>query len=244
MVTICCTVIKASHNSESKELSNIESISSSLSTKTIWRLGALSFVVGSCINFASFAFAAQSLLAALGGVQFISNVFFSRFILNERLTSKVIFATCLIIIGLTCAVNYSNHANTSYTREQLLNLYDAEYRIFLLIFTSILVSFEVIYVIYTFREAQDKPLVGSQLIRPILYAFVSATIGTQSVLQSKCLAELIKVTVVNGENQFLDWPLYAILGVLVTGLSFWLYRLNNALKLFDGILIIPLLQVS
>jgi len=38
----------------------------SVASKRIWRLGMTIFVIGSLVNFASFAFAAQTLLAALG----------------------------------------------------------------------------------------------------------------------------------------------------------------------------------
>jgi hypothetical protein len=74
------------------------------------------------------------------------------------------------------------------------------------------------------------------------YAFVSAVVGTQSVLQSKCLAELLKVSI-SGDNQFDTWFLYVDLLAFLAGLSFWLYRMNMALKMFDGLIIIPLLQV-
>ena len=71
---------------------------------------------------------------------------------------------------------------------------------------------------------------------------MSAIVGTQSVLQSKCLAELLKATF-EGDNQFTHWFLYVILLGFLAGLSFWLYRMNAALKKFDGLIIIPLLQV-
>lgn len=47
-------------------------------TKALWYLGAFLLVAGSLVNFASFGFAPQSLLASLGSVQFISNVIFGK----------------------------------------------------------------------------------------------------------------------------------------------------------------------
>ena len=44
----------------------------------IWYVGTFFFVAGSLLNFVSFSFAAQSLLAALGSAQFISNVIFGK----------------------------------------------------------------------------------------------------------------------------------------------------------------------
>ena len=82
---------------------------------------------------------------------------------------------------------------------------------------------------------------GNGIVRPVTYSLVSALIGTQSVLQSKCFAELVKSTV-NGENQFKYFFTYFVIVNFVCGLSFWLYRMNAALKMFDGLIIIPLLQ--
>lgn len=47
-------------------------------TKALWYIGAFLLVAGSLVNFASFGFAPQSLLASLGSVQFISNVIFGK----------------------------------------------------------------------------------------------------------------------------------------------------------------------
>jgi hypothetical protein len=83
---------------------------------------------------------------------------------------------------------------------------------------------------------------GNGIVRPVTYSLVSALVGTQSVLQSKCFAELVKATI-NGDNQFNQVFVYFVIVNFVCGLSFWLYRMNMALKMFDGLIIIPLLQV-
>ena len=44
----------------------------------IWYCGSIFFVIGNIFNFISFSFAPQSLLAALGSAQFVSNVFFGK----------------------------------------------------------------------------------------------------------------------------------------------------------------------
>lgn len=50
----------------------------------VWLAGILLFSNGNLLNFASFAFAAQSLLSALGTVQFISNILFGRYVNKEQ----------------------------------------------------------------------------------------------------------------------------------------------------------------
>jgi len=49
------------------------------------------FVSGTVLNFVSFGFAAQSLLSALGAVQFLSNVVFARFVLKAEVTRRCRF---------------------------------------------------------------------------------------------------------------------------------------------------------
>ncbi|KAF8390779.1 hypothetical protein HHK36_025307 [Tetracentron sinense] len=53
-----------------------------------WRVGILFFALGNCLNFISFGYAAQSLLAALGSIQFVSNIAFAYFVLNKMVTVK------------------------------------------------------------------------------------------------------------------------------------------------------------
>lgn len=67
-----------------------------------WQAGIALFAGGNVFNFVSFGFAAQSLLAALGSVQFVSNVVFARLVLKEAVTWRVLGATALIVAGEGC----------------------------------------------------------------------------------------------------------------------------------------------
>jgi hypothetical protein len=252
-------LMKSAHNIVTKQESTASAIASSgkhiavpqkkqddeahgCTTEFIWNMGMFAFVFGSIVNFASFAFAAQSLLACLGTVQFVSNVFFAKFVLKETLTPRIIFATAVIISGLTVAILCSNHTTQTYSTADLRDLYTARYGVFMLFVVSLLLILQAVYMYYVNNEEQGKVLPGHKLVVPCCYALVSAIVGTQSVLQSKCLAELLKATI-EGDNQFTHWFLYVILLGFLAGLSFWLYRMNAALKKFDGLIIIPLLQV-
>ena len=67
----------------------------------VWAIGSSMFVVGNILNFASFGFAAQSLLSALGAIQFVSNVVFARFVLGEPVTWFTLIATAIIVVCWT-----------------------------------------------------------------------------------------------------------------------------------------------
>ena len=55
----------------------------------VWVAGTEIFVTGSLLNFAAFAFAPQSILAALEGIQFVTNVLFGRCILGSTITNTM-----------------------------------------------------------------------------------------------------------------------------------------------------------
>lgn len=207
-----------------------------------WVRGAMVFGFGSAMTFGSFAFASQSLLASLGTLQFISNVVFSRFVLLEPLSWRVVAATLLIVAGVVLTASFSNHSSDTYSVQDLLALYDSSYVFFLEMLGLTLLLQLSIYVIYTNREASRAPLPLSSAVRPITFASVAATIGSQSVLQSKCIAEIIRSSSL-GDTQESQWFVAVITGVFLSGLVVWLLCLNEALKLFEGAVIIPLLQV-
>jgi hypothetical protein len=90
-----------------------------------WRAGALVFGLGNVLNFVSFGFAAQSLLAAIGSAQFVSNAVFSRVVLGERPARPTAsyLATGVIVAGCCLLVAFGSHASRSYTVPELLACY-------------------------------------------------------------------------------------------------------------------------
>jgi drug/metabolite transporter (DMT)-like permease len=79
-----------------------------------WITGFSLFAFGTGMSFGAFKFAAQSLLAGLGSVQFLSQVFFSRFILHERVESYAYFGVALIIVGCVFLVIFGAHETKNY----------------------------------------------------------------------------------------------------------------------------------
>jgi len=74
-------------------------ISSSPHTSTTWLISTCIFVSGSLLNFTSYAFAAQSMLASLESMQFVTNLMFGKFMLGANVTRTMLIGTCLTVIG-------------------------------------------------------------------------------------------------------------------------------------------------
>jgi hypothetical protein len=70
----------------------------------VWVCGTVVFVSGSLLNFTAFAFAPQSILASLEGIQFVTNVCFGRWVLGYNVTRLMCAGTAITIVGVVATV--------------------------------------------------------------------------------------------------------------------------------------------
>ncbi|GMH45330.1 hypothetical protein BSKO_13287 [Bryopsis sp. KO-2023] len=212
-----------------------------------WQIGVFLFIVGNVANFISFGYAAQSLLAALGSVQFISNVLFASLVLKEKVTKGVVLATLCIVTGCVTLVSFGSHESKQFTVEELMNLYRRPVYISYIFFMGITVV--VTYGVYRIGKTKMNKVGLSGLgpfwnrLLPVSYALFSGLLGTQSVLFSKTLSTLLRVTF-GGNSQLDSWFTWIIILTFLFTSTFWVTRLNKALKLFPALIIVPTMQIS
>ncbi|KAJ8773081.1 hypothetical protein K2173_028258 [Erythroxylum novogranatense] len=211
-----------------------------------WRIGVLFFFLGNCLNFISFGYAAQSLLAALGSIQFVSNIAFAYFVLNKMITIKVLIATAFIVLGNIFLVAFGNHQSPVYTPEQLAEKYN---NITFLLYCMVLIIVVALHH-YIYRRGELLIVISGQEIRPYWhmmlpfpYAVVSGAIGSFSVLFAKSLSNLLRLAMYSG-YQLQGWFTYSVLLLFLSTAGFWMTRLNEGLSLFDAILIVPMFQIA
>ncbi|KAK1601804.1 hypothetical protein QYE76_022622 [Lolium multiflorum] len=211
-----------------------------------WRIGILFFAVGNCLNFMSFAYAAQSLLAALGSIQFVSNIAFAYVVLNKTITVKVMVATAFIVFGNVFLVSFGNHQSPVYTPEQLI----AKYSNLVFVLYCMSLVFVVAFNQYLYRSGEtilsdNAKNTGAywRTLLPFSYAIVSGAIGSCSVLFAKSLSNMLRLTM-SSKYQFHSWFTYSILLLFLCTAGFWMARLNEGLSLFDAILIVPMFQIA
>ena len=208
-----------------------------------WLIGTIIFVTGSLLNFASYAFAAQSLLASLESVQFVTNLLFGKFLLGAHVDQTMMAGTCLTVTGTVMAVQFSSKETLELDTEDMKALYiNPAYLIYLGVMCFSLVILQVVYIKLKERQDKNKAVKHSEIIMPCVYAVSSALVGTQSVVQAKVLAELLAVQSSGAENIFQSWFTYVTLVAWIITAGIWLKRLNDALKTFNPLFIIPLLQ--
>lgn len=191
-------------------------------------------------------FAAQSLLAALGSIQFVTNIFFAAAINKEPITTRAIVATCIIIIGNVFIVIFGSKSTENYNLDELKSLalepLFLGYMLFILIFVSILQAI-FWYFEYKIKEFPSEDQAPEYMVKyqPFAYATVSAIIGTNTIIFGKICAGLLN-SAFQGEDVFASVWTYGIILAFVVTMIFWLYRMNNALRMYDAMFIIPVLQ--
>lgn len=210
-----------------------------------WIIGTAIFVSGSLINFASYAFAAQSLLASLQSIQFVSNLILGKCLLKARITNRMLIGTAFTVIGTSIAVQFSSKAVLVLTIDDMVDLYrNPAYITYLVLVLIFSVALHIYY-----KKSQKKIKEGNQhkytmILVPLSYSLSSALIGTQSVVNAKILAELLAAQSTGTENVFMSTFTYISILFWFSSAFIWLKRLNYAIGTFSPILIIPLLQCS
>ncbi|URE44977.1 hypothetical protein MUK42_14947 [Musa troglodytarum] len=244
-------LLKLGHDQREKHyMPSCDGTNSKVTVKSIihfqtWRIGILLFVFGNCLNFVSFAYAAQSLLAALGSIQFVSNIAFAYFVLSKTVSVKVMVATTFIVFGNIFLVSFGNHQSPVYTPEELIAKYSS--LVFLLYCLTLLLIVGVNQYFYRTGEAylsvSDPESPYRRTLLPFSYATVSGAVGSCSVLFAKSLSNMLRLTM-SSNYQFHTWFTYCMLLLFFSTAGFWMARLNEGLSLFDAILIVPMFQIA
>jgi drug/metabolite transporter superfamily protein YnfA len=193
------------------------------------------FVVANLANFASFAFAAQSLLAALGSIQFVSNVAFARLVNKERITPHTVVGTLIIVAGCVTLVLFGPHDSPSYTVDELMALYgNAAYISYLCVGAAVVIGSYIAY--WWIKRRRQTRVLG-------LYVLFSAIVGTQSVLYGKSLSLLFRASLA-GTNVVKSWYSWACLLAFLVAAFYWVRRFNKGLRYFDVMRAMPAMQVG
>lgn len=214
-------------------------------------IGTVIFVVGNLVTFASFAFAPQSLLAGLESVQFLSNILFVKYMHKQEITQRMILATFGIFIGCILVVVFAEHTSELFTSDDMINLYKTNtgYHAYLVVAFVLWVANTLCYRYYyhircTHMPASERKLLyGHTFIEQFTYSTAAAIGGAQAVLNSKCMAILLKVSSTGEKNEFKFWWLWFILSTWILLVVYWVNRIDTGLKYYDPQFIIPVLQV-
>mmetsp|Transcript_2055 Transcript_2055/g.5490 ORF Transcript_2055/g.5490 Transcript_2055/m.5490 type:complete len:426 (-) Transcript_2055:1998-3275(-) len=222
-----------------------------------WLLGFAVFVSGTLLNFGAFKFAAQSLLAGLSSVQFISQVVFSKVVLHEDIAIVAYFGVVVVVGGCVCLVVFGQHHAKNYGPEELAALFGrAPYVSYMLGAAAISCFSWVAYTNIKQSVARSRNVaqfshsllnMRQRQTLAVLFAIRAGIWGSQSVVLAKALSmllsQLLNPAPEHG-NPLKTYETYFIILGFAAAATFWMLRLNHALKLFDALYMIPMMQLS
>eukprot|EP01035_Chromulina_nebulosa_P002345 gene2345-3169_t len=130
-------------------------------------LGTVIFVLGNILTFGSFGFGAQSLLASLESIQFVSNLFFAKYVHNSVVSLRMIIATLSIVGGNIMVVIFASHSAVLFTSNQMMNLYAKN-------------TIYHVYLVVAFLMYVGTTYTYLSFVEPFCYACSSSIIGTQA----------------------------------------------------------------
>jgi len=147
-INIGMNLIKMGQSAEDsdKEVHRRRKASPSKTGPATLLLGWVLFILGNGINFTALSMAPQTLLASLGGLQFIANLIFLGCYLGEPVTIRNLYGTFLVILGNTIIIyGYSPKRSGAYTVAELYTFFmSREYKIYTGASLSFFVSFQTI----------------------------------------------------------------------------------------------------
>ena len=207
-------------------------------------IGTVVFVTGSLINFAAFALAAASVLAPLEAVQFITNLIFGKLVHGHKITRKMKVASVFTAVGTCIAVGFGPMTVYTFDLDDLKCFWrDRIWIGYEVVALSLAAALLLWWHFANGALEAERPWKHSLTLLPVCYAVSSALVGTQSVVQAKCLSEIVSLLFA-GEPAHEAWFTWFAVGLFLVTVGFWLYRLNDALSKYDTLFIIPLMQAS
>ncbi|CEP01601.1 EamA domain-containing protein [Plasmodiophora brassicae] len=89
----------------------------------LWVSGITLVILGAIADFFALAFAPQVVIAPLGSVTLIANVFFAPLLLEETINRREVLAVSIIIIGSVISVWFASHDDKLFGLDELFELY-------------------------------------------------------------------------------------------------------------------------
>jgi len=209
----------------------------------IWITGLVLVVLASILDFIALGFATQTVIAPLGSLTLVANMLFAPIIVGEVVQSSDILSTISIIFGTALSVGFASHQDP----ERLLPELFALFVTWRFLGYAIVIIITIIGMWGTITIIEKNHTNNSEPLRRFLYASLAGTIGAQNVLFAKCLAELMINWVSNSESLdsksiFLYYQTYFMVFCLAASIFWQVKWLNDGLRQFDALYIVPVFQ--
>jgi len=210
-----------------------------------WILGMVCVCVGSLLDFTALAFVDQAVVAPLGSLTLVSNVFFAPLLLKEKVTRQQLYYTFLIVAGSIIAVAFApREGGTPETVAMFENFTRARFIVYAcIIAVAMCILRFACWKLRRIRLADPNgrymKLIG---IHTFAYAACAGIMGAQSVLFAKCTANLVAASIAGKGLMFIYGGTYGVLIGLGVTIFLQIRWLNSGLRMFSSLMVVPIFQ--
>ena len=218
-------------------------------------LGVLLLFVGSLVDFAAFGFAPATIISCMGSLTLVLNMILAPIIVGESVSVKDFVVNVIVIIGTLISVWFGPHDTPAYDLDDLTGLlHESSFLMYQGIFCIWLVCLLLVWLDLRnnnndSEEEDSKVLLSSldQLTRQRLLRFsypaLAGTIGGLTAAYAKAAVELIKTSILGGDNQFAYLGTYVIVTILIVCVVLQIRFLNAGLQRYEAMYVVPVYQV-
>ena len=215
----------------------------------LWLWGMVIFIIFSLINFAALALAPASILTPLESIQFVTNIFYNKFVNKKMISWAMQGGTWLTVLGTVFTVIFGPVGVPCHSVRTLENYWSKPtWLVYLIISLAIAIGSYVTHIVYMrkmklVRVQNDAPAPWAhEMVLPVSFTLYSSLAGgAQMIVQSKVFSELLAMIFQGNFTIFMGWLLYVEIVLVVTCGIIWIVKLTECLGLYNPLLILPLM---
>ena len=214
----------------------------------LWLWGMVIFIIFSLINFAALALAPASILTPLESIQFVTNIFYNKFVNKKMISWAMQGGTWLTVLGTVFTVIFGPVGVPCHSVRTLENYWSKPtWLVYLIISLAFAIGSYVTHIVYMrkmklVRVQNDAPAPWAhEMVLPVSFTLYSSLAGgAQMIVQSKVFSELLAMIFQGSFTIFMGWLLYVEIVLVVTCGIIWIVKLTECLGLYNPLLILPL----
>lgn len=222
-----------------------ENSSTSWGFKALWTFGLSLSSVGAFLDFIALGFGAQSVVAPLGSLTLVFNLLFANVIHDETVEKSDFKNTFLIILGCCFSVAFSSKQTSFREVVSLFELFTSVSFMFYAITTLTLIISLLMFlrkVENNFSNLTSAERTSAEKRQRLIYPVLSGICGAQSVLFAKLLDELLLSTLASKGEFYTRGETFLVCFGLLCGLLSQVYFMNEGLRRFSALFVVPIFQ--
>jgi hypothetical protein len=199
---------------------------------TLWLGMLMNCLLGAVLDAAAYAFAAQSVIAPLNGVQISLNILLAPCILNEKVTRMHVMATLLVAGGASLTAFFGPHSSDPASIEELKD------KLFSWVAICYVIFFSIVFLL-CMAVIQSRPKGSGDRLRGIALG-ISAGGVAGNMCFMKCVVGILRENARGDWSSWADWLPYVLVVLAIVTAAGNVPLMVEGLKEYEAIFMVTL----